>query len=52
MKALDYRNRIDEVLGIMASEVDSFDRKRHSRTRPESKRLRRKAAHDSRRRNR
>lgn len=33
-----YRNKIDAMLGILPSEVDKFDVKKHSRTRPESKR--------------
>jgi hypothetical protein len=49
---VEYRNLIDAALLILPSEVETFDRKRHSRTRPESKRQRRKVAHESRRVNR
>ena len=46
---------VDDILsafGVSRSDVEKFDRKRHTRTRPESKRKRRKTAHESRRRNR
>jgi hypothetical protein len=47
-----YRNKIEAALQILPEQVEDFDRKTGTRTRPESKRLKRKAAHESRRRNR
>ena len=47
-----YRNAIDALLGIVPSDVARFDRKVHSRTRPEKKRLARKRVRAARRRNR
>jgi len=40
------------AFGINEKDIETFDRKRHSRTRPESKRRKRKMALKSRRRNR
>jgi len=52
MIKVEYRNKVEALLGIIPSEVSQFERKIHSRTRPESKRLKRKAAKAARRINR
>jgi hypothetical protein len=52
MKSVTYRNRIEAAMGILPSDIEDFRKKPPSRTRPESKRQRRKVAHESRRRNR
>lgn len=51
-KTTTYRNGIEALLGILPSEVEQFNRKRHSRTRPEWKRLARKRQRAARKANR
>lgn len=40
------------AFGLTPDDVSKFDRKQHARTTPETKRRKRKTAHESRRRNR